>query len=250
MREHATGYRRSGRRDARLSLTSGICPARGGFSLIEVLVTSAIIALLLSIVAPAITAAREAGRAGVCRANLRQIFLACRMYADLHRGIGPALGSPYTRMPNWAVVVRSCASDSRSGETAFSAESVLVCPTVQIFYSHQMTRTYGVNVTGKAGLEPGETTYDDPLAFAHVRMDRIPRPSESPLVLDSARSAIVSDGPPPPRTASVIDFRQESHVETRTGWFHDRRTRLNAAMYDGSVGSHRTLPAAWRLPLP
>jgi len=72
--------------------------AKGGFSLIELLVVIAIIALLLAILSPALTEARDRARRIACAANLRQLGAAIHLYAhDFDDSIpfGPA-GRPVT----------------------------------------------------------------------------------------------------------------------------------------------------------
>jgi prepilin-type N-terminal cleavage/methylation domain-containing protein/prepilin-type processing-associated H-X9-DG protein len=54
----------------------------GGFTLIELLVVVAIIALLISILLPALGRAREQGKASVCKSNLHQLSLATRYYTQ------------------------------------------------------------------------------------------------------------------------------------------------------------------------
>jgi prepilin-type N-terminal cleavage/methylation domain-containing protein/prepilin-type processing-associated H-X9-DG protein len=52
------------------------------FTLIELLVVIAIIAILMSVLMPALHRAREGGRRAACMSNLKQLTLAWNMYAD------------------------------------------------------------------------------------------------------------------------------------------------------------------------
>lgn len=55
-----------------------------GFTLIELLVVVAIIAILASMLLPALGGARDRGRAAKCQSNLRQLILAATMYDQDH----------------------------------------------------------------------------------------------------------------------------------------------------------------------
>jgi prepilin-type N-terminal cleavage/methylation domain-containing protein/prepilin-type processing-associated H-X9-DG protein len=59
---------------------------RSGFTLVELLVVIGIIALLISILLPAMNRAREAARQTQCLSNVRQLGMAARMFVQEHRG--------------------------------------------------------------------------------------------------------------------------------------------------------------------
>jgi prepilin-type N-terminal cleavage/methylation domain-containing protein/prepilin-type processing-associated H-X9-DG protein len=62
---------------------------RRGFTLVELMVVLVIIALLMSILFPTFTEARESARKATCSANLRQLGLAFRLYAADYDSLYP-----------------------------------------------------------------------------------------------------------------------------------------------------------------
>ena len=65
---------------------------RRGFTLIELLVVIGIIALLISVLLPALSKARDTANNAVCLSNLRQWGLGIQMYSDQNHGELPQKG--------------------------------------------------------------------------------------------------------------------------------------------------------------
>jgi prepilin-type processing-associated H-X9-DG protein/prepilin-type N-terminal cleavage/methylation domain-containing protein len=62
---------------------------RGGFTLVELLVVIGVIALLISMLLPALNKARQAANNVSCQSNLRSIGQLINIYASQNRGYGP-----------------------------------------------------------------------------------------------------------------------------------------------------------------
>jgi prepilin-type N-terminal cleavage/methylation domain-containing protein len=60
-----------------------------GFTLVELLIVIAIIAILISLLVPAAERIREEGRRTACRSQIRQVITACKLYATAHKDQWP-----------------------------------------------------------------------------------------------------------------------------------------------------------------
>jgi len=74
---------------------------QNGFTLVELLVVIGIIALLISILLPALNKARASARAIACQSNMRQVGQAFQMYAGEYKGI---IAPAQMRWDGWYVI--------------------------------------------------------------------------------------------------------------------------------------------------
>ena len=105
-----------------------------GFTLIEMLVVMAVIAILASILFPVFAQTREKARAGSCVSNLRQLGVAFRMYANDYNGFMPYFWC--NTLPDPAPI--------RSLDSYIKNDGVFYCPSDPISGRYYYT-SYGCN---------------------------------------------------------------------------------------------------------
>src|SRR5688572_917971 len=67
-------------------MSSNAQPRRAAFTLVELLVVVAIVAMLIALILPAVRRAREQANGVACASNLRQLMMACLLFAQDHNG--------------------------------------------------------------------------------------------------------------------------------------------------------------------
>jgi prepilin-type N-terminal cleavage/methylation domain-containing protein/prepilin-type processing-associated H-X9-DG protein len=116
-----------------------------GFTLVELLVVMAIIAILIALLLPALNRAREQAKSVACLANLRQMGVSIRMYANDNKDFIPQLSTEY--FPRNAVnpIAPPPAPGAVPGDTGYDLRMGWADRMVLTQHLPQRFRTFGNN---------------------------------------------------------------------------------------------------------
>ncbi len=167
-----------------------------GFTLIELLVVVAIIGILAALLLPALSAARERGRAARCISNIHQVLLMLHAYADDYNGwcIAPLPVTGGVSSNTWGGTLVSL------GYLGTGSYNTFVCPsyTPRLFNlnasNSPWSRTYGLRI-------PHSSLSQQPLPSSSLnrtlRFAAVANPTEYAMVADSVIDSPTLSAPNP-----------------------------------------------------
>lgn len=155
------------------------CKPRSGFTLIELLVVIGIIGILAGLLLPALSRARERGRAVKCLGNAKQIGLAMQLYADDHDWLPPGRIAGYTQ---WDLCVGTYVGGKDGAFSPEARTALFMCPSVKI-------RNNGTRLNYSANPNVCKEVKEN---VGQVKPNELKRPSEIVTVGDSIQ--YTSDG--------------------------------------------------------
>ncbi|MEM6334150.1 MAG: DUF1559 domain-containing protein [Planctomycetota bacterium] len=178
---------------------------RRAFTLIELLVVISIIALLISILLPALQAARSTARDAQCLVNLRQIGLAATAY-EVDEAVLPMGINSWTPYEDWTFVLPDRYMGGEGRPDAQRRRDVLLCPMAGDF----APSSGGGNdnhYSAHPRLMP-DATQNDPTGpgnYMPMRSERVLRPTDLFLIADGSQS--LANGTSQPLAKSVDNNR-------------------------------------------
>lgn len=235
-----------------------------GFTLIELLVVVAIIALLISILIPALGRAREQSKSILCLANMRQLGIASHMYADDHHG--ELIPDSFDGSVWWGIILNEKYLCHMAMADSSNSAGILVCPKTEIpnnpkddqlyvgdsnrtWTWHYHANSYGANLWLVARDFYWEWYFEEELEEGYFMetLDRIKWPSEVPVYADSIWwGGWPDDEDVPPADLTVGNMNHEKGRFMGRFCIDRHLRRINAVFADASARPV-TLEGLWRI---
>ena len=224
------------------------------FTLIELLIVIAIIAILAGMLLPALNAAREKARAITCVSNLASLGKGLILYVDDYKGFLPLI--PSTNR-GWGITIGAAAPDamSKMAPTSYlkANKNMMSCPSAETRVTFDFQKM-GYGAPFNYGQHPRYNSDEEGIASfgmyegnnsTMIYTQRIRRPSVCMLLGDSLTDGNSSTMPQP----QFVRLQKSGSTGCTPGGRLVLRhsNRMNLVMLDGHVESGgRELRQDWR----
>jgi prepilin-type N-terminal cleavage/methylation domain-containing protein/prepilin-type processing-associated H-X9-DG protein len=228
---------------------ASLLPVRtnGAFTLVELLVAIAIIAMLAGLLFPTLARATAAARRAKCAGNLRQLGLATQMYWDDNAGACFRYRSAITN--NGAVYWFGWIEDGAEGLRAYDATQAALYPYLQ---GHGVELCPALTCTGtKFKLKAKGATYGYGYnLFLSAAMNRparnigrVSNPAGIALFADAAQ-VNVWQAPASPSNPMLEEWYYVDDNDSQPNGHFRHQQKANALFCDSHVGTEKALPGS------